>query len=160
MGAATQNRTNSFAREDACEGEAHGCWAVKPRTSGGCRDGFFLRDVLLISRAAFDTLERAKHWTAFHVAQTITLLFLVCATWSAVQCFGLCSFKRANYIVCATWNAVQCFALSSVVYMMVMYMQLNTHMSPPGLLVYSNKRRACTFVGSPMTLRPSTLVAL
>ena len=25
----------------------------------------------LIRRAAFDTLERAKHWTAFHVAQTI-----------------------------------------------------------------------------------------
>ena len=31
-------------REDACEGEARGCWAVRPRTSGGCRDGFFLRD--------------------------------------------------------------------------------------------------------------------
>ena len=30
--------------EDACEGEARGCWAVRPRTSGGCRDGFFLRD--------------------------------------------------------------------------------------------------------------------
>ena len=27
-----------------------------------------------ISRAAFDTLERAKHWTAFHVAQTISLV--------------------------------------------------------------------------------------
>ena len=49
---------------------AHGCWAVRPRTSGGYRDGFFLRD-FLIRRAAFDTLERAKHWTAFHVAQTI-----------------------------------------------------------------------------------------
>ena len=38
-------------------------------------DGFFLRDFFffLISRAAFDTLERAKHWTAFHVAQTILM---------------------------------------------------------------------------------------
>ena len=29
-------------REDACEGKTHGCWAVKPRTSGGCRR-IFLR---------------------------------------------------------------------------------------------------------------------
>ena len=25
-------------REDACEGEVRGCWAVGPRTSVGCRD--------------------------------------------------------------------------------------------------------------------------
>ena len=31
----------------------------------------FLKRYFLISRAAFETLERAKHWTAFHVAQHI-----------------------------------------------------------------------------------------
>ena len=31
----------------------------------------FLKRYFLISRAAFETLERAKHWTAFHVAQYI-----------------------------------------------------------------------------------------
>ena len=43
--------------------------AVCLRTGGGCGDGFFSRD-FLISRAVFDKLERAKHWTAIHVAQT------------------------------------------------------------------------------------------
>ena len=38
----------------------------------------------MISRAAFDTLERAKHWTAFHVAQTI-------------YATKLCVPRRANY---------------------------------------------------------------
>ena len=31
----------------------------------------FSYEIFLISRAAFDAVERAKHWTAFHVAQTI-----------------------------------------------------------------------------------------
>ena len=35
--------------------------------------GFLMR-YFLISRAAFDTLEEAKHWTAFHVAQTIVVV--------------------------------------------------------------------------------------
>ena len=42
----------------------------KTRSGGGRRDGVFLT-FFWISRAAFDTLKRAKHWTAFHVAQTI-----------------------------------------------------------------------------------------
>ena len=45
------------------------------RTGGGRIDGDSLRD-FLISRAAFDTLERAKHWTAFHVAQTMDMFGL------------------------------------------------------------------------------------
>ena len=30
----------------------------------------FLKRYFLMSRAAFETLERVKHWTAFNVAQT------------------------------------------------------------------------------------------
>ena len=51
------------------------------------RDGFFLTDFFLISRAAFDTLERAKHWTAFHVAQTI---IRKCAS----RCLGIKKMRR------------------------------------------------------------------
>ena len=33
------------------------------------------RFFFLINRAAFDTLEKAKRWTAFHVAQTISISY-------------------------------------------------------------------------------------
>ena len=33
---------------------------------------FFLKRFFLISRAAFEKLERAKHWTAIHFAQTVS----------------------------------------------------------------------------------------
>ena len=42
-------------REDACETETRGCWAVRPRSSGGCRDGCFLRDLF------FDKPSRLRH---------------------------------------------------------------------------------------------------
>ena len=69
-----------------CEGEAPGCRAVRPRTGGGRRDGVFLGDFLM-SRAAFDTLGRAKHWMAFHVAQTI---YCICKNSAAEVLTYLC----------------------------------------------------------------------